>query len=148
MVLKKLKQWAGGSMDDEVEKRRKEAEERERRDREQASQATATSHTNPEPAYVPPEPAAPTGGLEPTIVADIATASSDQGANAPVSTDEPTHVEAQQETYRVESGDTLSAIAQRFYGDAGQYMRIFEANQDKLDNPDMIHPGQDLVIPR
>jgi nucleoid-associated protein YgaU len=50
-------------------------------------------------------------------------------------------------TYTVVSGDTLSAIAQQFYGDANAYMRIFEANRDKLDNPDLIYPGQELVIP-
>jgi uncharacterized protein YidB (DUF937 family) len=52
-----------------------------------------------------------------------------------------------QQTYTVVSGDTLSAIAQRFYGDANAYMRIFEANRDKLNDPNLIHPGQELVIP-
>ena len=52
-----------------------------------------------------------------------------------------------QRTYTVASGDTLSAIAERFYGDANAYTRIFEANRDKLDNPDMIRAGQELVIP-
>src|SRR5688572_11786095 len=58
------------------------------------------------------------------------------------------HEEPRQETYRVESGDTLSAIAERFYGNANDYMRIYEANRDKLENPDTIRPGQELVIPR
>ena len=51
-------------------------------------------------------------------------------------------------TYTVKSGDTLSAIAERFYGNANDYMRIYEANRDKLENPDTIRPGQELVIPR
>lgn len=51
------------------------------------------------------------------------------------------------EVYTVKEGDTLSAIAERFYGDGNAYNRIFEANRDKLDNPDMIHPGQELTIP-
>lgn len=50
-------------------------------------------------------------------------------------------------SYTVRSGDTLSAIAKREYGDAGQWKRIFEANRDKIDNPDLIHPGQELKIP-
>jgi nucleoid-associated protein YgaU len=50
-------------------------------------------------------------------------------------------------SYTVRSGDTLSGIAKREYGDAGQWKRIFEANRDKLDNPDLIHPGQELTIP-
>ena len=51
------------------------------------------------------------------------------------------------QTYTVVSGDTLSAIAQRYYGNAGAYMRIFEANRDKLNDPNLIFPGQELVIP-
>ena len=50
-------------------------------------------------------------------------------------------------TYTVQSGDTLSKIAQNFYGNASQYNRIFEANRDKLSNPDKIQVGQELVIP-
>jgi nucleoid-associated protein YgaU len=53
-----------------------------------------------------------------------------------------------QETYTVRPGDSLSAIAQRYYGDANAYMRIFEANRDKLKDPNMIRPGQQLVIPK
>ncbi|HEU5208394.1 MAG TPA: LysM peptidoglycan-binding domain-containing protein [Longimicrobiales bacterium] len=51
-------------------------------------------------------------------------------------------------SYTVKSGDTLSAIAKREYGDAGQWKRIFEANRDTIDNPDLIHPGQELKLPR
>src|SRR3954464_888716 len=51
------------------------------------------------------------------------------------------------QTYTVKSGDTLSKIAQQFYGDSGQYMRIFEANRDKLKDPDKIQVGQQLTIP-
>jgi LysM repeat protein len=54
---------------------------------------------------------------------------------------------AGQKTYTVKSGDTLSKIARDMYGDAGQYMKIFDANRDKLNDPDKIHPGQNLVIP-
>jgi LysM repeat protein len=50
-------------------------------------------------------------------------------------------------TYKVQSGDTLSKIAKEFYGDASKYQRIFEANRDKLENPDKIRAGQELVIP-
>lgn len=51
------------------------------------------------------------------------------------------------ETYTVKSGDSLSKISKQYYGDASQYMRIFEANRDKLDDPNKIQPGQELVIP-
>jgi nucleoid-associated protein YgaU len=50
-------------------------------------------------------------------------------------------------TYTVKAGDSLSKIANDFYGDSNDYMRIFEANMDKLSDPDEIRPGQELVIP-
>lgn len=49
--------------------------------------------------------------------------------------------------YTVESGDTLSHIAKQFYGKANRWQAIFEANRDQLDDPDLIRPGQVLVIP-
>jgi len=51
-------------------------------------------------------------------------------------------------TYVVKGGDTLSKIAKEFYGDAGQYMKIFKANGSQLTDPDKIKVGQELVIPR
>jgi nucleoid-associated protein YgaU len=50
--------------------------------------------------------------------------------------------------YEVVAGDTLGAIAQRFYGKSSRYMKIFEANRDILDNPDLIKVGQKLKIPK
>lgn len=47
--------------------------------------------------------------------------------------------------YTVKSGDTLYAIAERYYGNGSQYIRIAAANH--LSNPNLIHPGQRLVIP-
>ena len=47
----------------------------------------------------------------------------------------------------VEKGDTLGAIAQKYYGKAGAYMKIFEANKPMLKDPDHIYPGQVLRIP-
>ena len=48
----------------------------------------------------------------------------------------------------VVSGDTLGAIARKYYGKASMYMKIFEANKDVLKNPDVIKPGQKLRIPK
>jgi nucleoid-associated protein YgaU len=50
-------------------------------------------------------------------------------------------------TYTVKAGDTLSRIAKEHLGDANAYMKIFEANRDKLSNPDLIKPGQVLTLP-
>ena len=44
-------------------------------------------------------------------------------------------------------GDTLSAIAKEYYGNAGKYPVIFEANKPMLSHPDKIYPGQKLRIP-
>ena len=49
--------------------------------------------------------------------------------------------------YAVVKGDSLSKIAKQFYGDAGAYPKIFEANQPMLKHPDKIYPGQNLRIP-
>jgi nucleoid-associated protein YgaU len=50
-------------------------------------------------------------------------------------------------TYTVQSGDTLSKIAKEHLGNANDYMKIFNANKDKLTDPDKIKPGQVLTIP-
>ncbi|HEY8164429.1 MAG TPA: LysM peptidoglycan-binding domain-containing protein [Gemmatimonadaceae bacterium] len=50
-------------------------------------------------------------------------------------------------TYTVKSGDSLSKIAKRLYGDANKWHRIYEANRDKIKNPDLIYPGQEFTIP-
>ena len=51
-------------------------------------------------------------------------------------------------TYTVQSGDTLSAISKKFYGNANDYMEIYNANRDQLTDPDKIKPGQVLKIPQ
>ncbi|HYF40019.1 MAG TPA: LysM peptidoglycan-binding domain-containing protein [Gemmatimonadales bacterium] len=50
-------------------------------------------------------------------------------------------------SYTVKKGDSLSKIAKREYGDAGQWRRIYEANRDTIKDPDLIHPGQVFRIP-
>ena len=55
--------------------------------------------------------------------------------------------EAESKFYTVKSGDNLSKISKKFYGDANQYNKIFEANRPLLKNADDIFPGQVLRIP-
>jgi nucleoid-associated protein YgaU len=50
--------------------------------------------------------------------------------------------------HTVARGDTLSAIAKKFYGNANAYPKIFEANKPMLGDPDKIYPGQVLRIPK
>ncbi len=49
--------------------------------------------------------------------------------------------------HTVKSGESLSKIAKHYYKDANKYNAIFEANRDKLKSADLIHPGDELVIP-
>ncbi len=58
-----------------------------------------------------------------------------------------THPEPEAQYHDVVRGDTLSAIAKKFYGDANKYPVIFEANKPMLTHPDKIYPGQKLRIP-
>ena len=62
------------------------------------------------------------------------------------STEQITSATADQ-TYTVASGDSLSKIAKHFYGHANRWNAIFEANRDRLKDPDKIFPGQVLKIP-
>ena len=50
-------------------------------------------------------------------------------------------------TYTVQAGDSLSKISKQFYGDANKYMKIFEANKDKLTDPNKVNVGTELLIP-
>jgi hypothetical protein len=50
--------------------------------------------------------------------------------------------------HEVKSGDTLSKIADQWYGDAGEFRTIFQANRHLLEDPDVIVPGQLLRIPQ
>jgi LysM repeat protein len=50
-------------------------------------------------------------------------------------------------TYRVRSGDTLSGIAKRFYGNPAHWTWIYAANRSKIHNPNSIFVGEKLTIP-
>jgi nucleoid-associated protein YgaU len=54
---------------------------------------------------------------------------------------------AEVEYYVIQKGDTLSAIAKQFLGNASLYPKIFEANREVIKDPDLIYPGQKIRIP-
>lgn len=54
---------------------------------------------------------------------------------------------AQTRTYTIVKGDTLWGIARKFYGSGAKYTRLAEANRDIIKNPNLIYPGQTIVIP-
>ena len=76
-----------------------------------------------------------------TVTASVATPRT-QTAGASVSGGQSTR------TYTVQAGDSLSKISKQFYGDANKYMKIFEANKDKMSDPDHLRAGTDLIIPQ
>jgi nucleoid-associated protein YgaU len=55
--------------------------------------------------------------------------------------------QSQVEYYVIQKGDSLSAIAKRYYGNAKDYPRIFDANREVIKNADLIYPGQKIRIP-
>lgn len=50
-------------------------------------------------------------------------------------------------THTVKKGDTLWALAAKYYGSGAQYTKIYNANKDKISNPNLIYVGQVLTIP-
>jgi len=110
-----------------------------------------SSHTEtseipaPPPADAAPEPAAEE--LDDKGIAqdsEPAAEAIDEAAPEPVG-EAPPAEEPAPRTYTVVSGDTLWAIAERFYGDGTKYQVIADASG--VSNPDLIHPGQVLTIP-
>ena len=77
------------------------------------------------------------GGSAPADFSDVTSGASSDAPAASAASD----------TYTVKSGDSLSRIAKHVYGDAKQWHRIYEANRDKIKNPDLIQPGWVLTIP-
>lgn len=77
--------------------------------------------------------------------AKSAPAPAHQAPVTPVSGTKP--AAAKEQTYTVVKGDTLSKIAKEYYGNANEYMKIFNANKDQLKDPDKIQVGQVLHIP-
>ena len=85
------------------------------------------------------------GNNEPAKKADFSDVQSGSSSTAPAPA--PAGSATAGRTYTVVSGDSLSKIAKHHYGDAGKWHAIYEANRDKIKNPDLIYPGQVLTIP-
>ncbi|WP_019972848.1 LysM peptidoglycan-binding domain-containing protein [Mycobacterium sp. 141] len=97
--------------------------------------SSKTETTEPPPPA--PEAAAPEPVVEPAAAEVPAPAPEPEPAAPPPA--------PERRTYTVESGDTLWAIAERFYGDGNRYQEIADASG--VSNPDLIQPGQVLTIP-
>ncbi|WP_304334370.1 peptidoglycan-binding protein LysM [Conchiformibius steedae] len=73
--------------------------------------------------------------------------SAEAEGGAPSAAENAEAAATQSRFHDVVKGDTLSAIAKQYYGDANQYNKIFEANKPMLTDPNKIYPGQKLRIP-
>ena len=73
----------------------------------------------------------------------------DEGRGASVVNQENSAGKAEQvQKYRIQSSDvSLGRIAQRFYGNVSAWRRIYDANEDRLPDPDSIEPGQTIELP-
>ena len=68
---------------------------------------------------------------------------------SPAAKSQVTDPGAANDVYTVQSGDSLSKIAKKLYGDANSWHKLYEANKATIgDNPDLIRPGQRLNVPR
>ncbi len=76
---------------------------------------------------------------------------SEEQSEATVHTERPSETspapKTSAKTYTVVKGDTLWAIAKKFYGNGSQYIKVANANRDKIQNPNRIRVGQVLTIP-
>jgi len=70
-----------------------------------------------------------------------------EGVQQVVNNTNVTVEEDQVEYYEIQSGDTLSKLAKKYYGDPMVYDRIFEANREVIQDPDLIFVGQKIRIP-
>ena len=114
---------------------------------EPVADATVGPETTPEPAAMPK--------VEPVAIADAApeveAAPKAEGVALSEPVSEPIAViepaAAASVTVTVQPGFTLWGIAKGQMGEGVMYVQVFEANRDKIRDPDLIYPGQVFVLP-
>jgi nucleoid-associated protein YgaU len=96
----------------------------------QATPATTSAPASPVASPQRPALASPATVASPAVPESSPTAASNE------------------QTYEIQSGDTLLSIAEQFYGDPTQWRRIYDANRDVIgNNPDALKVGTTLKIP-
>lgn len=73
--------------------------------------------------------------------------SADSGQTVTVEQERDASTAPAANTYTVQTGDTLWALAAKYYGSGAEYSKIYDANIDIISNPNLIYPGQVLIIP-
>lgn len=74
-------------------------------------------------------------------------AAKEEKATVSVTKERDTSTAPKAKTHTVKKGDTLWALAAKYYGNGAQYTKIYNANTDKVSNPNLIYVGQVLTIP-
>ncbi|MEM1374146.1 MAG: LysM peptidoglycan-binding domain-containing protein [Pseudomonadota bacterium] len=80
---------------------------------------------------------------DPDVVAELTAARSESQSGSGADVTAP----LQQDVFTVQPGSTLWAIARANYGEGQLYVKVFEANRDRIRDPDLIYPGQVFDIP-
>jgi len=106
---------------------------------------------SPEPNVPPQQPAPSAPQVTPPVEtppreAVVAAEKPAEGVSDSTVHEQSEKIETQR-FYIVRRGDTLSKISMTYYGSAGQWRKILEANKQTLTNPDKLTPGQKLIIP-
>lgn len=101
------------------------------------------------PSQKPPAPKPGTapagyGGMPPEAIAAMKAA---QERAQAVQKQAQEAQKAKPRTYVVQAGDSLSKIAKKILGDAKRWPEIYELNKDKISDPNLIYPGQELKLP-
>ena len=92
-------------------------------------------------------------GFTDTIMMNNAVAPTDKskvkipGSSAPEKVPQARAPEASSKIYSVKKGDSLPSIAKSKYSKESQWTKIYEANKSTVKNPNLIRPGQKLIIP-
>jgi nucleoid-associated protein YgaU len=93
----------------------------------------------------PPEPlGAATAGLAPKTAAPVLPLG---GAHRPVPAENAARTAPAGQRHTVQEGETLSSLAQRYYGDREKYAEIYRVNREVVKDADSLTPGTVLTIP-
>jgi nucleoid-associated protein YgaU len=109
--------------------------------------STYTPPSNPAPTATPytPPPAAPAGDTYGSTSSTMRVA--DEPLSPAKSRSRSNGSTAGGKTYTVKKGDTLGGIAQKHYGSASKWERIYNANKTKVSDPKKLRVGTKLIIP-
>jgi len=122
------------------------------REQKPALRATATPALRPVPtpamvvAATPP-PLPPEEMPEPEVRRAIPVTATAVAAVQPAAEVAPPVTPTGPRSHTVVSGDTLAKMARQYYGNAGQWPKIMEANKETLEDPTKLKIGMVLVIP-